>query len=52
MSAVFVESGLDQGATWHFGEPNQEQRALAAGKAWADLSHRAVVTVAGKDRWC
>ena len=50
MSAVFVESGLDQGAIWHFGEPNQEQRALAAGKAWADLSHRAVVTVAGKDR--
>ena len=50
MSAVLVESGLDQGAIWHFGEPNQEQRALAAGKAWADLSHRAVVTVAGKDR--
>ena len=50
MSAVLVESGLDQGAIWHFGEPNQEQRALAAGKAWADLSHRAVVAVAGKDR--
>jgi folate-binding protein YgfZ len=50
MSAVLVESGLDQGAIWHFGEPNQEQRALAAGKAWANLSHRAVVTVAGKDR--
>ena len=40
MSAVFVESGLDQGAIWHFGEPNQEQRALAAGRAWADLSQR------------
>ena len=50
MSAVLVESGLDVGAIWHFGEPNQEQRALAAGIAWADLSHRAVITISGKDR--
>ena len=50
MSAVLVETGPDKGAIWHFGEPNQEQRALAAGKAWADLSHRAVVTVSGSDR--
>ena len=50
MSAVLVESGLDAGAIWHFGEPNQEQRALAAGNAWADLSHRAVITISGKDR--
>ena len=50
MSAVLVESGPDQGAIWHFGEPNHEQRALVAGKAWADLSHRSVVTVSGADR--
>ncbi len=50
MSAVLVDSGLDQGAIWHFGEPNSEQRVLAAGKAWADLSHRAVITVSGSDR--
>jgi len=50
MSAVFVESGLDEGAIWHFGEPNQEQRALAVGNAWADLSHRAVISISGKDR--
>ena len=50
MSAVLVESGLDVGAIWHFGEPNQEQRALAAGNGWADLSHRAVITISGKDR--
>ena len=50
MSAVLVESGIDQGAIWHFGEPNTEQRALAAGKAWADLSHRAVISVSGSDR--
>jgi len=40
MSAVLVESGPDQGAIWHFGEPNNEQKALAKGEAFADLSHR------------
>ena len=50
MTAVFVEEGPDKGAIWHFGEPNQEQRALASGAAWADLSHRTVITVSGADR--
>jgi folate-binding protein YgfZ len=50
MSAVLVESGPDQGAIWHFGQPNHEQRALAAGTAWADLSRRSVVTITGSDR--
>ena len=50
MSAVFVEEGPDKGAIWHFGEPNQEQRALTAGTGFADLSHRAVITITGLDR--
>ena len=50
MSAVLVESGPDQGAIWHFGEPNNEQKALAKGNGWADLSHRAVISITGKDR--
>ncbi len=50
MTAVLVESGPDEGAIWHFGEPNQEQRALALGKGWADLSHRGVISVSGIDR--
>ena len=50
MSAVLVESGPDKGAIWHFGEPNQEQKALVAANAWADLSHRGIISVAGKDR--
>jgi folate-binding protein YgfZ len=50
MSAVLVESGPDKGAIWHFGEPNQEQKALAAANAWADLSHRGVISISGKDR--
>ena len=40
-----LEEGLDKGAIWHFGEVAKEQRALAEGKAWADLSHRAVIAI-------
>lgn len=50
MSAVLVENGPDQGAVWHFGDVAKESRALAAGKAWADLSHRAVVRIKGPER--
>ena len=50
MTAVFVEEGPDKGAIWHFGEPNKEQRALAEGKAWADLSHLSVIAISGDDR--
>lgn len=50
MTAVYVEDGLDKGAIWHFGEVAKEQRALAEGKAWADLSHRAVIAISGADR--
>jgi folate-binding protein YgfZ len=50
MSAVLVEEGPDKGAIWHFGQPALEQRALAEGRAWADLSHLAVIAVSGVDR--
>ena len=50
MSAVLVEDGPDKGAIWHFGEPVKEQRAIEAGKAWADFSHLSVVAVSGEDR--
>ncbi len=50
MSAVLVEAGPDKGAIWHFGEPNKEQKELAAGAGWADLSHKAVISISGKDR--
>lgn len=50
MTAVHVEEGPDKGAIWHFGQPAQEQRALAEGKAWADLSHLAIIEVSGDDR--
>ncbi|MCU1524226.1 MAG: hypothetical protein JWO18_1120 [Microbacteriaceae bacterium] len=40
----------DAGVAAHYGNPLAEQRALAAGEAIVDLSHRAVLTVTGPDR--
>jgi folate-binding protein YgfZ len=45
-----VETGPDKGAILHFGDPVKEQRAIAAGTAWADLSHLEIVAVKGVDR--
>jgi folate-binding protein YgfZ len=50
VTAVPVEAGPDAGAPWHYGDPYAEQRALAAGSAAVDLSHRPVLRVAGEDR--
>jgi folate-binding protein YgfZ len=47
---LLVGTGPDKGATLHFGDPVKEQRALAAGTAWADLSHLEIVAVKGVDR--
>jgi folate-binding protein YgfZ len=49
-AAVPVESGPDAGAPWHYGDPYAEQRALEAGTALVDLSHRPVIAVSGPDR--
>ncbi|MGZ5487471.1 MAG: folate-binding protein, partial [Candidatus Aminicenantales bacterium] len=40
----------DAGVAGHYGDPYAEQRALAAGQALVDLSHRPVVRIAGPDR--
>ncbi|MBW3083857.1 Aminomethyltransferase [Austwickia sp. TVS 96-490-7B] len=42
--------GVDAGVAAHYGDPLREQRALLAGEAVVDLSHRGVVTVSGPDR--
>lgn len=44
------EGSIDAGVPWHYGEPFAEQRALAAGSALVDLSHRGVIRVTGADR--
>ncbi len=51
-----VEGGLaagyapGAGVAAHYGDPLSEQRALAAGSAIVDLSHRSVLTISGPDR--
>ncbi len=50
MGLVRAETGVDAGAVVHCGDPVREQRDLAAGTGWVDLSHRGVFTVEGPDR--
>ncbi|MGH8867956.1 MAG: YgfZ/GcvT domain-containing protein [Actinomycetes bacterium] len=40
----------DSGVASHYGDPFREQRTLADGQGFVDLSHRGVVTVSGPDR--
>ncbi|KAF4407122.1 CAF17-like 4Fe-4S cluster assembly/insertion protein YgfZ [Streptomyces lycii] len=40
----------DEGVAAHYGDLFREQRALADGQGFVDLSHRGVVTVTGDDR--
>jgi folate-binding protein YgfZ len=40
----------DEGVAAHYGDLFREQRALADGTGFVDLSHRGVVTVSGPDR--
>ncbi|MDQ1484987.1 MAG: tRNA-modifying protein YgfZ [Actinomycetota bacterium] len=47
--AVAAE-GIDAGVAAHYGDPLREQRQLAAGAGWVDLSHRSVVRISGPDR--
>ncbi|WP_156727474.1 CAF17-like 4Fe-4S cluster assembly/insertion protein YgfZ [Streptomyces apocyni] len=42
--------GPDEGVAAHYGELFREQRTLADGSGFVDLSHRGVVTVTGSDR--
>ncbi|MEU1087209.1 YgfZ/GcvT domain-containing protein [Streptomyces sp. NPDC005576] len=42
--------GRDEGVAAHYGDLFREQRALAGGDGFVDLSHRGVVTVSGDDR--
>src|SRR5690625_2263088 len=47
--AVAADS-YDQYVAGHYGQPAQEQRALAHGQAIVDLSHYGIVTITGSDR--
>jgi folate-binding protein YgfZ len=43
-------NGIDAGVAAHYGSFNVEQRALAGGEGFVDLSHRDVVRISGPDR--
>ncbi|GAA2140505.1 folate-binding protein YgfZ [Kitasatospora kazusensis] len=47
--AVAAE-GADEGVAAHYGDIFREQRELAEGRGFVDLSHRDVLTVTGPDR--
>ena len=47
--AVAAE-GIDAGVAAHYGSFNREQRTLAPGDGFVDLSHRDVLRIAGPDR--
>ncbi|MEX0170565.1 YgfZ/GcvT domain-containing protein [Streptomyces sp. LMG1-1-1.1] len=47
--AVAAE-GRDEGVAAHYGDLFREQRALAEGNGFVDLSHRGVIAVSGDDR--
>ncbi|QNP71342.1 folate-binding protein YgfZ [Streptomyces roseirectus] len=47
--AVSAE-GVDDGVAAHYGDLFREQRALADGRGFVDLSHRGVIAVSGDDR--
>ena len=40
----------DAGVAAHYGDPLREQRQLASGAGFVDLSHRSIVRIAGADR--
>ena len=42
--------GIDAPVAAHYGSFNMEQRVLAAGDGFVDLSHRGVIRVSGPDR--
>jgi len=44
------DPGPDAGAIWHYGDPLGEQRAAETDAVLVDRSHRAVLTLTGKDR--
>ena len=44
------EPGPDAGAIWHYGDPLGEQRAAETDAVVVERSHRAVLTLTGKDR--
>ena len=50
LPGAVAAAGVDAGVAAHYGSFNREQRTLAAGEGFVDLSHRDVLRIAGPDR--
>lgn len=50
LSGAVAGNGIDAPVAAHYGSFNAEQRRLAAGEGFVDLSHRDVVRIAGPER--
>ncbi len=50
LPGAVAANGVDAAVAAHYGSFNTEQRALAAGEGFVDLSHRDVLRVTGPDR--
>jgi folate-binding protein YgfZ len=50
LPAAVPADAPDEGVAAHYGNPHVEQRALAAGTGYVDLSHRGVVRISGRER--
>ncbi len=50
LPGAVAAAGADSVVAAHYGSFNTEQRALATGEGFVDLSHRDVVVIAGPDR--
>lgn len=50
IDGAVAAAGIDAGVAAHYGSFNTEQRTLAAGEGFVDLSHRDVVAISGPDR--
>lgn len=48
--SVRIESGIDEGLAWHFGNPVAEARQLTSGGGVVDLSNRDIIEVSGAER--
>ena len=47
---VPIESGVDKGLAWHYGDPLREQRWLEEGTGVVDLANREVFRITGSER--
>ncbi len=50
LPGAVAADGVDAAVAAHYGSFNGEQRTLASGEGFVDLSHRDVVVIAGPDR--